>query len=143
MPGPLVFITGASGFIGSATALEALKAGYSLRIAIRKRSEKLEDVLAGYRDQIEFVTIPNLTDEAAFRGKLDGVDFVLHLASPLANSTDQDAIFTPAIQGTLGLLKEAARVPSIKKVVITSSIASLMPVTGVPEGGVIKGNADT
>ncbi|KAJ5471340.1 hypothetical protein N7530_008697 [Penicillium desertorum] len=93
-------------------------------------------------DQREFVTIPDLTDEAAFRGKLDGVDYVLHLASPLARGTDQDAIFTPAVKGTLALLKEAAKVPSIKKVVITSSIASLIPITGIPEGGVIKEDND-
>jgi uncharacterized protein YbjT (DUF2867 family) len=36
------FITGATGFIGSATAVEALKAGYRLRIGIRKKSDKLE-----------------------------------------------------------------------------------------------------
>jgi nucleoside-diphosphate-sugar epimerase len=140
MSAPLIFITGATGFIGSATAVEALKAGYRLRIGVRKRSEKLEEVLSSYFDQLEFITIPDLTDEAAFRGKLDGVDFVLHLASPLARGTDQDAIFTPAVEGTLALLKEAAKAPSIKKVVITSSIASLIPITGVPEGGIIKGN---
>ncbi|KAJ5648732.1 hypothetical protein N7490_005104 [Penicillium lividum] len=142
MSSPLVFITGATGFIGSATALETLKAGYRLRIAVRKRSEKLEDVLSGYRDQLEFVTIPDLTDEAAYKGKLDGVDFVLHLASPLARGTDPDAIFTPAINGTLAILKEAAEVPSIKKVVITSSIAALFPITGIPEGGVVKEDND-
>ncbi|KAH8430657.1 uncharacterized protein LDX57_008319 [Aspergillus melleus] len=142
MSAPLIFITGATGFIGSATAVEALKAGYRLRIGVRKRSEKLEDVLSGHRDHVEFVTIPDLTHEAAFRGKLDGVDFVLHLASPLARGTDQDAIFTPAVQGTLALLKEAATVPSIKKVVITSSIASLIPITGIPEGGIIKEDND-
>ncbi|RAK95949.1 NAD(P)-binding protein [Aspergillus ibericus CBS 121593] len=139
---PLVFITGATGFIGSATALEALKAGYRLRIGVRKRSVRLESVLSDHAGQWEFVTIPDLTDEAAFRGKLGGVDFVLHLASPLARGTDKDAIFTPAVNGTLALLKEAAKVPSIKKIVITSSIASLIPITGVPEGGVVKEKND-
>ncbi|CAG8138460.1 unnamed protein product [Penicillium olsonii] len=142
MSAPLVFITGATGFIGSATALEALKAGYRLRIGVRKISEKLEDALAEYHDQLDFVTIPDLTSKDAFRGKLVGVDFVLHLASPLARGTDQNAIFTPAVQGTLALLDEAATVPSIKKVVITSSIASLIPITGLPEGGIIKEDND-
>lgn len=70
------------------------------------------------------------------------MDFVLHLASPLARSTDPDAVFTSVVNGALALLREAAKVPNIKKVVITSSIASLVPVTGVPEGGVIKGSVD-
>ncbi|KAJ5813210.1 hypothetical protein N7447_010233 [Penicillium robsamsonii] len=142
MSGPLIFITGATGFIGSATAVEALKAGYRLRIGVRKNSDKLEAILSNYREQLEFVTIPDLTEEAAFRGKLDGVDYVLHLASPLAHGTDKEAFFGPAVKGTLAVLKEAAKVPSIKKVVVTSSIASLIPLVGIPSGGVIKEDTD-
>lgn len=142
MSAPLIFITGATGFIGSATAVEALKAGYRLRIGIRKKSDKLEAILSNYREQLEFVTIPDITEEAAFRGKLDGVDYVLHLASPLAQSTDKEALFGPAVKGTLAVLKEADKVPSIKKVVVTSSIASLVPLLGLPSGGVIKEDND-
>ncbi|KAJ5910448.1 NAD(P)-binding protein [Penicillium tannophilum] len=142
MSAPLVFITGATGFIGSATALEALKAGYRLRICVRQESDKLKALLSDYRDQIEFVIISDLTTEASFRGKLDGVDYVLHLASPLTHGTDKETYFTPAVNGTLAILKEAEKVPSIKKVVITSSIASLFPLTGIPEGGVVKEDND-
>ncbi|KAE8321375.1 NAD(P)-binding protein [Aspergillus sergii] len=138
MSSPLIFITGATGFIGSATAVEALKAGYRLRIGTRKKSDKLESILSGYGEQLEFVTIPDLTEEAAFRGKLDGVDYILHLASPLARGTDKEAFFGPAVKGTLAVLKEAAKVPSIKKVVVTSSIASLIPLAGLPSDGVVK-----
>ncbi|RDW86997.1 uncharacterized protein DSM5745_03639 [Aspergillus mulundensis] len=138
MTAPLIFITGATGFIGSATAIEALKSGYRLRIGVRKKSEKLDRLLSDHQSQVEYVTIPDLTDEAAFAGKLDGVDYVLHLASPLAKGTDKEAFFPPAVKGTLSVLKEAARVPSIKKVVVTSSIASLVPLSGIPDGGVVR-----
>ncbi|KAL4879196.1 NAD(P)-binding protein [Aspergillus karnatakaensis] len=142
MPAPLIFITGATGFIGSATALEALKSGYRLRIGVRRKSEKLEALLAEYRENLEFVIIPDLTEEAAFERKLDGVEYIIHLASPLANGTDKEAFFPPAIKGTLSVLREAAKVPSIKKVVITSSIAALVPLAGLPAGGVIKEDTD-
>lgn len=135
----LIFITGASGFIGSATAVEALKAGYRLRVCLRKPSDHLQTLLSQYSKQIEYVIIPDLTDEAAFSGKLDGVEFVLHLASPLPHGTDKETYFTPAVKGTTALLKAAAKVPSIKKIVITSSSAALVPLTGLPDGGVIKG----
>lgn len=135
----LIFITGATGFIGSATAVEALKAGYQLRICLRKPSQQLETLLSEYSKQLEFVIVPDLTDETAFAGKLDGVDYVLHLASPLPHGTDKETYFTPAVKGTTALLKAAAKVSSIKKVVVTSSIAALIPLTGIPEGGVIKG----
>lgn len=41
----LIFITGATGFTGSAIAVEALKAGYQLKVCLRKPSEKLESLL--------------------------------------------------------------------------------------------------
>lgn len=135
----LIFITGASGFIGSATAVEALKAGYSLRICLRKPSEQLKSVLSKYSNQVEFVTVPDLTNETAFDGKLNGVDYVLHLASPLVHGTNKETYFTPAVKATTSVLKAAAKVPSIKKVVVTSSIAALIPLAGLPTGGVIKG----
>ncbi|CAG7917916.1 unnamed protein product [Penicillium olsonii] len=135
----LIFITGATGFIGSATAVEALKHGYRLRICLRKPSPQLETLLSAYSEQIESVIVPDITDETAFEGKLEGVDYVFHLASPLLHGTNKDTYFTPAVKGTTALLKAAANVSSIKKVVVTSSIAALIPLTGIPDGGVIKG----
>lgn len=142
MASELIFITGATGFIGSTTTDEALKSGYRLRIAIRNESqiEKLSAVFSKYAGQFEFVIVPSITDEAAFAGKLDGVDYVLHLASPLANSPDKQKIFPAAVQGTLAVLKEAAKVKSVKRVVITSSEAAFTPLTGLPQGAVLKGN---
>ncbi|OQE42344.1 hypothetical protein PENCOP_c004G00449 [Penicillium coprophilum] len=142
MSNELIFITGATGFIGSATAVEALKAGYRLRICLRKPSEQLKTLLSKYSDRLEFVIVPDLTDETAFDNKLNGVDYVLHLASPLPHGTDKEAYFTPAVKGTTALLKAAAKEPTIKKVVITSSIAAMIPLTGLPAGGVIKEDND-
>ncbi|CAG8893371.1 unnamed protein product [Penicillium egyptiacum] len=135
----LIFITGASGFIGSATAVEALKAGYRLRVCLRRPSVQLQTLLSKYSTQVEFVVILDFTDETAFSDKLDGVDFVLHLASPLPHGTDKETYFTPAVKGTTALLKAATKVPSIKKVVVTSSMAALVPLDGIPNGGVIQG----
>ena len=139
MTGELIFITGATGFIGSTTALAALKAGYRLRISVRKPSGKLQALLSEYSHQVEYVTVPDLTNETAFHGKLDGVDYVLHLASPLPRGKDKNDYFIPAIKGTTALLKEAEQVASIKKVVVTSSVVSLIPFTGLPKGGIVKG----
>jgi nucleoside-diphosphate-sugar epimerase len=139
MSNELIFITGATGFIGSATAVEALKAGYRLRVCLRRPSEQLQTLLSEYSDQVEFVIVPDLTDEAAFDGKLNGVDYVLHLASPLPHGTDKQSYFAPALKGTTAILKAAAKVPTVKKVVVTSSIAALIPMSGIPTGGVVKG----
>ncbi|KAL2820084.1 NAD(P)-binding protein [Aspergillus granulosus] len=144
MPCGLVFITGATGFIGSAVAIKTLQAGYSLRISVRKEEQipKLKAALSEFEDKIDFVVTPDITQQSSFAGKLDGANYVLHIASPLPHGTDPETYFGPAVKGTTAILKEAAKVSSIKKVVITSSIAALMPISGLPEGGVIKEDND-
>ncbi|KAE8334089.1 hypothetical protein BDV39DRAFT_188379 [Aspergillus sergii] len=118
----LIFITGATGFVGSATVIAVVKGGYRLRICLRKHPDRLQALLSDYSEQYE----------ALFKGHLNGVDYVIYLAHPLPDGTDKEYYFTPAVKLTTVLLKEAARVPSIKKVVITSSIAALMPLDGIP-----------
>lgn len=121
-------------------ALEALNAGYSLRISIRKESQipKLKKILSQFEDKIEFVVVPDITQESSFAGKLEGVEYVLHLASPLPHGTNKETYFGPAVKGTTAILK-AAKVSTVKRVVITSSMAALIPLTGVPEGEFVRG----
>ncbi|GAB1217538.1 hypothetical protein ATERTT37_006777 [Aspergillus terreus] len=142
MPPGLIFITGATGFIGSTVALQALQAGYSLRISIRKESQipNLKKILGQFEEKIDFVVVPDISLESSFAGKLDGADYVFHLASPLPHGTDKETYFTPAVKGTTAILREAAKVSTIKRVVITSSMAALIPLRGIPEGGVIREN---
>lgn len=134
MSAGLVFITGASGFIGCTTALEALKAGYRLRLSVRNKAQipKIQHALASYSDNVEFVVIPDITKLDAFAGHLHGVEYILHIASPLPKGTTKEDYFPGAVNGTTAILSEAAQVSSIKRVVITSSIVSLVPLGGPP-----------
>lgn len=140
MPAGLVFVTGASGFIGCATALEALKAGYRLRLSVRNEAQipKIKSALSSYSDNLEFIVISDITKPDSFAGHLVGVDYVLHIASPLPMGKTKDDYFPAAINGTTAILSEAAKVASIKRVVITSSIASLIPIGGVPSDDPIR-----
>src|SRR5258708_37521235 len=138
MSSSLVFITGATGFIGSQVALKVLEAGYKLRISIRRENqgEKLRQVFSQYADQLDFAIVPDLTAPGCFDKTLDGVEYVLHLASPLAGAGDD--LLTPAVRGTVSILESAAKVPSVKRVVITASVLSLMPLNASREGLVVK-----
>ena len=55
------------------------------------------------------------------------VDYIIHVASPFHfNVSDYNKDFyEPAIQGTTGILKEAIKEKSIKRVVITSSFGAV------------------
>ena len=56
------------------------------------------------------------------------MDYIIHVAGPFHfKVTDYNKDFyEPAIQGTTGILKEAIREKSVKRVVITSSVAAVI-----------------
>lgn len=70
---------------------------------------------------------------------LQGVEYIIHVASPLPGG-DQD-LMTPAVKGTVEVLESALKVASITKVVITASIASLVPLDSYTDGFVVTGKS--
>jgi nucleoside-diphosphate-sugar epimerase len=69
-----------------------------------------------------------MTIPGAFNEALKGIDGVMHVASPMPPAdpkTDPEIILGPAVKMTLGILQDAAEVPSVKRVVITSSVVTL------------------
>ena len=56
---------------------------------------------------------------------MESCDYVLHVASPFPQVGDENTIRT-ALDGTLNVLKACAKCHSVKKVVLTSSIAAIM-----------------
>ncbi|MCJ1289542.1 hypothetical protein MMC34_001075 [Xylographa carneopallida] len=135
MSSPNLLITGATGHIGFRVLVEALKAGYSVRAAIRSEG-KAPEILAtpsikalAPGNKLSFVVVPDILAEGAYDEALKGVTYVVHLASPLANPSDdmEQTIVQPAIIGTTGILYSALKVPTIKRVVITSSVVAVLP----------------
>jgi nucleoside-diphosphate-sugar epimerase len=137
----LIFITGATGFIGSQTVNAALAAGYRIRLSIRRKEQEhdIQRWIVGSEEGVEFAHVPDLTASGAYEGLLDDVDFIFHLASPLPGKGEdvhKDYV-DPAVSGTLAILKEAARSESVKFVVVVSSILALIPVGGMSKSPVI------
>jgi nucleoside-diphosphate-sugar epimerase len=134
-----VFITGATGFIGAQIAASALRAGYQVKLSVRREAQidSLRQVFHTSSHSLDFVVIPDYTKAGAFDAALEGAGYVIHVASPLPNGK-QD-LMTPAVKGTTVLLESASRVPSIKKVVITASVASLVPLGGYSKDFVVRG----
>lgn len=135
MSSPILLLTGATGFIGFKILLNALEQGYTVRAAVRSLS-KSESLSAhpkvqalGRADRLSFVEVPDITNQEAYSDAVKGVTHIIHLASPLANPSldPQRGIYEPTIKSTTGILHAAANEPSVKKVVIASSIFANIP----------------
>lgn len=140
MPKSTVFITGASGFIGAQVTLLALRAGYDVKLSVRREAQidSLRRAFSGFADHVTFVVIPDYTKTEAFDTALQGAEHVIHVASPLPKPNEKD-LLTPAVKGTTSVLESASRVLSIKKVIITASVASLVPLGQGADGTIVKG----
>lgn len=131
MPSSTIFITGATGFIGSQVVKAALDAGHHLRLSVRKEEQiqSLKELFGSKSASIDFALIPDISKPDAFHGQFDGVDHVFHLASPMPGKGDdfESDYLKPAVQGTEALLNAAKAAPNVKRVVVTASLLSLIP----------------
>jgi nucleoside-diphosphate-sugar epimerase len=146
MSQPLIFITGATGFIGSHVVSQSLDAGYRVRLSVRKQEQinTLRRVFSSHAANLDFAVIPDFTSPNRFDKALEGVTYVFHLASPMPGkgSDFKSDYLKPAVQGTIALLDAANKIDSIKRVVIVSSVLALIPLEGLATGKFIaKGSS--
>ncbi|TVY26256.1 NAD-dependent epimerase/dehydratase [Lachnellula hyalina] len=136
-----VSYVGATGFIGFKVLLDALESGYNVRVAVRSSTgseallsnPKIRSLVSG--NNISFVAVPDITQEGAYDEALKGVVYAIHVASPVPKPFFKDPqadIIQPTIKGAASLLASALKVPSLKRIVITSSIVANMNFPPVP-----------
>nr|XP_017230436.1 PREDICTED: cinnamoyl-CoA reductase 1-like [Daucus carota subsp. sativus] len=136
--GKLACVTGASGYIAAWLVKMLLERHYTVNATVRslKDPQKTEHLLAldGAKERLHLFEA-NLLEEGSFDPAVDGCDCVFHTASPVNLSSSipqfQAELVEPAVKGTLNVLQSCTKFPSIKRVVITSSTASIM-ITGKP-----------
>ncbi|KAK3994402.1 hypothetical protein QBC44DRAFT_322633 [Cladorrhinum sp. PSN332] len=127
-----VLITGLNGYIAGVTAEAFLKAGYSVRGTVRSAAsaKPLLDALAHY-GRLSVVEVPDITQPGAFDEAVKGINYIAHLASPVAVSfNDPAAVINSAKTGALRVLESAhkeqsASSNSIKSLVFMSSAAAI------------------
>ncbi|KAF1814755.1 NAD(P)-binding protein [Eremomyces bilateralis CBS 781.70] len=130
-----VLLTGGSGFIAAYLLDQLLEKGYSIVTTVRS-SEKGEKILKEHakygKDKLDYVIVEDIAAENAFDTAVKSdppFEAVFHTASPFHyDVTDvQKELLDPAIKGTTGILKSVkAYAPTVKRIVITSSFASLI-----------------
>lgn len=125
-----VLLTGVSGFLGSHTTIQLLEKGYEVTGTLRNmdRAKSIKEVISKYTSKVENLSFEeaDLMDAQMWFELTRGIDFVQHIASPFPRELPkhENDLIIPAREGTLNILR-AASANGVKRVVITSSIASL------------------
>ncbi|GAB4860241.1 hypothetical protein Ancab_011721 [Ancistrocladus abbreviatus] len=139
----VVCVTGGSGFIGSWVVRLLLDRGYTVHATVKdiKDDRETKHLLAmeGAESCLRLFQI-DLLDYDSIEAAITGTIGVFHLASPNIIDQVQDPemeIVEPAIQGTKNVLTAAKKL-GIRRVVVTSSIASITPSPNWP-ADVVKG----
>ncbi|XP_050223635.2 phenylacetaldehyde reductase [Mercurialis annua] len=127
--GKVVCVTGASGYIASWIVKLLLQRGYTVKASVRnlndpRKTEHLRS-LEGAEERLKLFKA-NLLEEGSFDEAIEGCEGVFHTASPFYHDiTDPQELIDPAVKGTLNVLSSCAKTSSVKRVIVTSSIAAV------------------
>jgi dihydroflavonol-4-reductase len=122
----LAFVTGASGFVGSAVVRVLIRSGYGVRALVRRDSPRVN--IEGL--EIE-VLEGDMRDAEAVAAAVKGARFVFHVAADYRLwAPDVGEILRTNVDGTR-VVMTAARSAGAERIVYTSSVATLK----LEEGG--------
>ena len=124
-----VLVTGATGYIGLHCIHQLLNQGYAVNGSIRspERKEEIFEALQKHNTPTENLNLYtfNLTEDDGWDEGMEGCDYLLHVASPIAlENHDEDFFVKPAVAGVKRAFKFAKK-HNVKKVVLTSSVAAI------------------
>lgn len=126
-----VMVTGASGYLGSWVVAGLLKAGVSVHAAVRDpqdaaRTAHLRTAEERSPGRLRLFAA-DLLREGSYDEAMEGCAVVIHTASPFIRSVADPHrdLITPALEGTRHVLAGVNGTPSVRRVVLTSSIAAM------------------
>ena len=128
----IVVLTGGTGYLGSRIFNELLENGYAVRLTSRNKEKTaqqtwIQELIEKHQADVELYS-GDLEKEGSFDEAMLGADFLIHSASPFkiqGIKDPQKQLIDPAVNGTRNVLNAAEKSGSIKKVVLTSSLAAI------------------
>jgi nucleoside-diphosphate-sugar epimerase len=126
-----VLVTGANGYVASWLVKKLLENGITVHAAVRNPKDESK---VGHLIQIaskskgELVLFQaDLLKNGDYKAAMEGCEVVFHTASPftLEVKDPQKELVDPALLGTENILRSANEVETVKRVVLTSSVAAM------------------
>lgn len=128
---PLVLVTGATGYIAGHCIRELMEHGYRVRGTVRSladsaKTDHLRKIASQLGGSLELVEA-NLSSDKGWNEAVAGCTYVQHVASPFPPEVPKDAneLIRPAVDGATRVLKACAAAGTVKRVVMTSSVAAV------------------
>ncbi|ESK92027.1 nad dependent epimerase [Moniliophthora roreri MCA 2997] len=121
----IVFVTGASGYIGSTVCQQLLEGGFHVRATARgEKVASLRKSFTTFSDRFEVVEIADIGRDQV-RDALKGVWALIHLAyySPRKDEKPEEMI-NGTINGSMNIIRQA-EAAGVKHVVVTGSVAAV------------------
>ncbi len=126
-----VMVSGANGYIASWIVKKLLDKGCTVHATVRDPSDNervghLREIAEGSKGTLKFFQA-NLLEEGSFSQAMQGCEIVFHTASVVmfSSKNPQKDIVDPALFGTKNILHSVDACESVKKVILTSSIAAV------------------
>ena len=127
MSNQTVMVTGISGYLGLHVAKALLERGHRVRGTIRNRSKEsvVREALLDPAGMLSFA-ICDLTSDSGWADAFDGVDALIHVASPfiLREPKDEQEYLRPAVAGTRRVMR-FARDGGVATSVVTSTYLTM------------------
>ena len=126
-------VTGASGFIAGWVVKKLLEQGIEVHGTVRSLQDpvktnhlrEMADKLPGRLELFE----ADLLSDGSFDAAAEGCDTIFHMASPFVPfkvKRPWEELVEPAVRGTRNVLHTADKIKTVSRVVLTSSVASVM-----------------
>ena len=130
---PAVLVTGASGYIAGWIVKYLLEEGYTVHATVRDPAKQgsvahLQKIAATAAGILKLFKA-DLLDQGSFDEAAKACEVVIHTASPFILDGFKDAheaLVRPALEGTRNVLETVNRTPGVRRVVLTSSVASVV-----------------